>query len=300
MKRKVVKLGPSTLVMSLPSKWNKKYDIKAGNEINVEEKGNSLLVYSGKRHIIAKETVDLSVVDAMFKRIVASKYLKGSDEIRIKFDSLEKSRIVQKRVDEMIGMEIVEQSKDHLLIKSMGKVSDDSFATILRRVLYLLYSISEESLTAIGRKEKKLEYLKDMEHNVNRFTDYCFRLLAKNTEFETQKVAVYYCVIFLLEELGDAYKALITYIAKEKINLTKKQIDIYSDIVSLHKRLNGVFLKYDLSDIVVIAKMRDSIILGIEKGVRKTKSVQEALLLKYFGDIANLLVKASGELLFLN
>src|SRR3989344_2833381 len=44
MKRKVALIGPSTLMVSLPSKFVKKFGIKKGDELDVEEKGSSLTI----------------------------------------------------------------------------------------------------------------------------------------------------------------------------------------------------------------------------------------------------------------
>ena len=201
MRRKVVKLGPATLVVSLPSKWIKKLGIKAGDEIDLEEQDKDLLIQAKAGHRLTKESIDLTGIDSLIKRIVASKYLKGDDEIEIKIDSPEKARLVQKRVNELIGMEIIEQSKDRLLIKDMGGSSEDTFDSIIKRIVYLLNQISDESLKAIKNKETDLEYLEDMELNINRFTDYCFRLLNKKGYSDMKKTSVYYCLLFLLEEL---------------------------------------------------------------------------------------------------
>jgi hypothetical protein len=37
IKRKVILHGPSTLTVSLPSKWVKNHNIKKGDELNIEE-----------------------------------------------------------------------------------------------------------------------------------------------------------------------------------------------------------------------------------------------------------------------
>ncbi len=44
MKRKVSLHGPSTLTVSLPSKWVKKYCIKKGDELDIEEKNSTLII----------------------------------------------------------------------------------------------------------------------------------------------------------------------------------------------------------------------------------------------------------------
>ena len=47
MKRKVIKQGPATLMISLPSKWAKNIGLKQGDEVELIEKGNGLLISSG-------------------------------------------------------------------------------------------------------------------------------------------------------------------------------------------------------------------------------------------------------------
>ena len=48
MKRKVNRVGQNTLTVSLPSKWARKYNIKAGDEIVVPRKTEHRLSSTGK------------------------------------------------------------------------------------------------------------------------------------------------------------------------------------------------------------------------------------------------------------
>ena len=44
MMRKIMKVGPTTLVVSLPSNWAKQFKLKKGNELMLDIQGNSLRV----------------------------------------------------------------------------------------------------------------------------------------------------------------------------------------------------------------------------------------------------------------
>jgi len=44
MKRKIIKLGTATLVVSLPSKWTKKFNLKSGNDLELEEANSNLII----------------------------------------------------------------------------------------------------------------------------------------------------------------------------------------------------------------------------------------------------------------
>ena len=49
MKRRIIRLGPSTLVMSLPRKWTKIHQIEAGRELEVSEEPQGLLIHPDEK-----------------------------------------------------------------------------------------------------------------------------------------------------------------------------------------------------------------------------------------------------------
>jgi len=245
---------------------------------------------------ISKEILDFNEIDTLLKRLVVAKYMKGCDEIEVHFDSLEKSRIVQDRVDELIGMEIVEQDRRRLLLKDIGGSKEENSETILRRILYLLHSISEESLEAFKKQETNLAYLEDMERNVNKFSEYCIRWVNKYGHLNSQKTAVHYCFLFLLEDLGDDYKKLISYIDQNKLKLSKSLIETYTEMNSYYQNLERLCLKFNLKKAAELANERDGIIKKIERKIADTRSTKEVVILKHFEAITDKIIKISGEL----
>ncbi|MBS3168700.1 phosphate uptake regulator PhoU [Candidatus Woesearchaeota archaeon] len=300
MKRKVVKLGPATLVVSLPNKWTRKFGIVAGEEVELVEQNRDLLIKTNRDFKVERDVLDFIKIDHLLKRILASRYVRGCEEIEIKFDNLEKSRIIQKRVGEMIGMEIIEQNKDRLLVKDMQGITQDNFDSVLRRVLFLLNSLSDESLKSISNKETDLEYLKDVEKNLNRFSDYCFRLLSKKGYNDYKQTPVWYCIVTLLEDLGDDYKSLISYINDQKIKLSNDLIEIYKKVNSLHGDLTKLFSNFTFEHAVNLTLKRDEIIRDINRKLDTGKSVKETIVLKNFEKISNQIVDIMNQLLVLN
>ena len=55
MKRKVIKLADKTSVVSLPSKWIKNYKVEKGDELDLEEIGNSILIKPSKQQTEIKK-----------------------------------------------------------------------------------------------------------------------------------------------------------------------------------------------------------------------------------------------------
>src|SRR3989338_9117946 len=88
MKRKIVKLGPSTLVVSLPSKWIKRQELKAGDEIEVDDK-DSQLVLNGKGEKKKTEaTIDLhGLNESAIRTLVTNTYRLGYDKVMVHFEN---------------------------------------------------------------------------------------------------------------------------------------------------------------------------------------------------------------------
>ena len=55
MKRKVNKVGPTTLSITLPSKWVKENNIKKGDELELDLKNNNISITTG--HLKIEETI---------------------------------------------------------------------------------------------------------------------------------------------------------------------------------------------------------------------------------------------------
>jgi phosphate uptake regulator len=296
-----MKLGPATMVISLPSKWFKTTNLKPGDEINVEQENSSLVITTDGKGSVVREIIDLSKYDKLMKRILVSRYLKGNDEIEVIFDTLDKSRIIQRRVDELIGVEIIDQGKDRIIIKDMASAGEDNFENIIKRVLYLLNTLSDESLKTIQEKNTDLEYTSDIEKNINKFTDYCFRILNKKGHSDHKKTAVLYCALFLIEEIADEYKKLNKYITENNMQLNKEFISIYQNINSYNKEMQKLFLKFNFDQAVQIAVERDKIIKEINKQLENSKiKNSEIIILKHFETITEHIIKIMGQLLNIN
>lgn len=297
MKRKIVKLGPATLVVSLPSKWTKKFGVQAGDELELEEQDKQLILKTEKGFEQQSEELDLRPYNHLLKRILAAQYLKGVDEIVVLTNSLKKSRIIQGRVDEFIGMEIVEQGKERLVLKDISTGSEENLDIILKRVVFLMNTLAEESIEAISNKETDLGYIEDIETNLNKFTDYCMRILNRKGHKDFRKRATLYCLVYLIEELGDAYKHLIKFITQEKIVLNKKFVTLFKTIHLLHKEVKELFFSYSHEKAISIAQHHDKIQKAIQDMYKIEKNVSLVRVLGFFEEITSTDVKIMGQLL---
>ena len=107
MQRKVMKQGPSTLVVSLPTQWVKKNKIQKGNSVHLEEKGKTLilsLLPQAQEKIIS---LNLSQTVPMTHRVVGALYKAGFDEMTLTYSTSEEGEAILTAAQTMTGHEVI-------------------------------------------------------------------------------------------------------------------------------------------------------------------------------------------------
>ena len=120
MRRKVVKQGVSTLMISLPSQWTKKFSIQKGDDLELNIQDRRLVVSTQKEYKTEKTEINIDNIDPMLFRTIAALYKAGYDEVKVNFSDPKRVIDVQEVLkNEMSGFEIIEQGKNHCIIKNI-------------------------------------------------------------------------------------------------------------------------------------------------------------------------------------
>jgi len=234
MKRKLVQHGPTTLITSLPSKWVEKYSLKKGDEINIEEKGPILEISTEKSMAVRAQKIDIRhLSESLVWRYLLSLYRYGIDEIIVTHEN--QFDLLQKITDQLIGFGIVKQENKVVTIKDLSGVSETDFSQVYRRCFFLLLDMAEQS-HALHKKKQSLEPIIQMDRNMNKYVDYCLRVLNKRGFTDPRKTSLYYHTITQLEYLGDLY----SLIAKKK----SKDLDDLKEINSLLRAFYELCFEY--------------------------------------------------------
>ena len=103
MKRKVAKIGPSTLMISLPTKWVKANNVKKGDEINIIQNNKELIINSQNEQGLGKITILIPSEESFVKRMMFLPYIKGYNIIKLKLKQKELMTKIFYRLNYMIG-----------------------------------------------------------------------------------------------------------------------------------------------------------------------------------------------------
>ncbi len=222
MRRKAIQLANQTIVISLPIKWVRQHGIKKGDEIEVEEKEEKIVVSIQKEPEEIKKIINLDDYGIMQNRIVLSQYLKGVDELEIKFSKPHK--IKERIANKLIGFEIIKQTSNSITFKDLSRFSNQDLSQIIKRIFLIIESMGFELLESLEKNQKNLEHIIEIDEEINKMAYYAIRVLSKQGSGKSKESPLLYSIILCLESIGDKYREIAKKITEKKINLTKKDL----------------------------------------------------------------------------
>ncbi|MBS7637868.1 AbrB/MazE/SpoVT family DNA-binding domain-containing protein [Candidatus Bathyarchaeota archaeon] len=162
--RKVQKVGYSTLSVSLPMNWAKRMGIKKGDIVFLSEEKNGTLRLTVKPSKGGEGGLYVVDVDAcenskILARVIVANYILGRGMIRVQSskrlmrEQIESIREVTQR---LLGIGIIEESDQHLLLQSSIDPKDFSPQTVLRRLYVLTSTMFKEVVDSLADGDVEL------------------------------------------------------------------------------------------------------------------------------------------------
>jgi phosphate uptake regulator len=227
MRRKVIKLAKNTLVVSLPAKWAKRHNVEKGNEVEIEEIGNSLKLRAETSATEGRMTVKVPRKEDFLRRIIDTPYRMGYDEVRIEYDDPELYHKIQSEINNLMGFEIIHQGDGYCVARNIAQGMESEFETSLNRLFLVTIQFAEDLKIHLEKKEyDKLEVTARTEDITNRLAHFCKRMLNLERTPDPIRSRSTYRIVSLLEETGDLLRKASVYMKKEE-NYPKKTVILY-------------------------------------------------------------------------
>lgn len=282
MQRKVIQIANSTQLISLPRKWAIKHGIKKGDELDVEEKGNKIIINSGKSIVLNKVELNITNMDrSSIMYYLRSVYRLGYDEIEIKFDNTTTTHfrlnkkvsvlsILHEEVNRLVGVEIVRQTENLCSVKDISTGSIKEFDIILRRIFLLLKDASNDLVNAIEKKDNiLLETIEQKHDTITKFVSYCLRLINKYGYHDSRHTTTIYHIIETIDKVID----IIKYVARDvlflKPTIKKNTKEILEAINQCILNYIELFYKFEIEKVGYFMKKRDKAVKSIKTNLRK-------------------------------
>lgn len=270
MRRKVIQMAGKTHVVSLPSAWVKRFGVKKGDELDVTEYGNKIIVNSGEQVVGKTASFDISDMNVgLVWRHMLFYYKSGHDEVKVRYlnrhikdksgANVSVRELMSQINSEMIGFEIVSEGKNHFVFREISLPSSEEFENLLRRVHYSIKNLNDGLMECVeARSYSELKMLQaNAELNVNKMTNLLARMLGKGMIVENGMV---YVVLHLIEDVGDAYKDVVKAFIEKKEGIRKEVVDFIRKTNKLYDLYLGYFNKKDRDAVIGFEKERAALL----------------------------------------
>ena len=185
MKRKVNLVGQNTLTVSLPSFWVKKHKVKKGDEIEIGEEDNKLII-SKENFTHSKEdkhvTIDISNFKRLASPLIGAAYLSGYNNITVKYATAEELKVIQNKIERgYITFDITEYGKNEIKASVVSNIEGDQFENMFKRMIFTFKDIMNECKYSIIAKDfERIKSVALRDIAIDKYGDICGRLLNKN------------------------------------------------------------------------------------------------------------------------
>ncbi len=238
MKRKLVKQGAATMMISLPSKWIKANELNKGDEIEIDEKQNSIIIgLGGKKSKRQTEMTLASSTESSVRTILTNAYRLGYDKINLNFQDKKALKIIQNTVNHnLIGFEIIKKTNKNCEIENITEPSKEQFDNIFSKIFLNideLFIIAENMLH--GRKKE----FEEIEQKIQQYDNFCRRVIAKNELY-----GIYQLKWAFHAELIHAQRELyllLKYLEKNKTKADKLVFQLLEDCKKVFKILKQAY-----------------------------------------------------------
>ena len=275
MKRSVVLHGPSTLTVSLPSKWIKKYGVKKGDEIDVLEEEERLIIcaeVSSKE--CKKAQVDMGDIDKKTCRwILSILYKQGYEEISIRYNTPKTADIIGEVVrNQIMGFIVTEEHKNSCLLKCVSKELKGEFNKSERRAFLVTLSLAEKSFELINKGEySQLKDLYQLEMSNNQLTNFCERLLNKDLIGE-EGTSFKYIILWQLEKIADEFVEIINLLIENPFKIDASVLKLYEETKELLREYYDNYYKKELRKLKDIYDKEKEITKFVKEKVKAKNS----------------------------
>lgn len=278
MKRKIIQVGESTQLVSLPRKWCLEHKLKRGDEVDVELEKNRIIISKDVRPEIRSVEFKTADVGSFLTRYIHGLYKRGVDEIKIHFKDASEFARVQETLSKDVGFEIVEQGLNYCKIKSIsGDI--ESFDQLLRRVFIMLMNMADEGYAAMKSNNiKQLSSLLALEEANNRFTLSCRRHLNRKGHPELRVGPLYY-VVEELERIADEIKYFFEFMGMRALSKQNRAVVIgsFADIADAIRTLSECFYTFDAIKLSRVHTIRKRIMEKWNAAVRSRRPNPELI-----------------------
>jgi len=161
-KRKVQITGGGTYFITLPKRWAERVGVVSKSEIALAPTvaGSLLIVPEGAKR---NNQVTINIEEkegVVLERAIIAAYIAGFDVIEVIGKRIipEKRRLVRKTTQSLVGLEIMEESQEKIIIHCLISMQDFPADMTVRRIFSITKAMLTDAVTALLKRDEELSH----------------------------------------------------------------------------------------------------------------------------------------------
>ena len=239
--RRLVRLGRSTLVVSLPADWVKKKGLKAGDVLTLVIDDNFIKIVPRTSSGSAPTTATIKVenrTEGLYRAIIAT-YIAGADMIRIEFGNADLLFQIMKQVkmaiNHLIGLEVVEQRPQYIILQAFIGTSGQDPEELMKRIVGLLVLMLDHLVKGVPNTE----YLEELENEIDKLYRLALRTINSSPEPDILAVNLLTSLEMTSDSLIPMAKAISSK-KKEVIDVLNIALETMNFLQNYEKKSNKI------------------------------------------------------------
>jgi phosphate uptake regulator len=243
MQRKIIQHSPTSLGMSLPSKWIHNWNLKKGDTINIlENKGVLEITADNFKPIEKKATIDVQQYGRLIRRKFNNLSKQGYEEITVNYRNEKELESIKGTLKtEATMFEMVKKTENHAVFRAITEISKEEFDNIFNRILFIFKEEIQKSIEYLRTQEfALLSDILELDASINRLAHLCQRSINRRSFEEAS--CMQYTFLWFIEKASNNFK----YFANLKPKSVSKATESFSIAVLENVMLlMDSCLKYD-------------------------------------------------------
>jgi|SRR5271157_126573 len=315
--RKLQKTGGASFIVSLPKSWVESQGLKEQSKVGILNRDNMLVIVPSVDPQQAQRVKVINVDgidhDRFLFRLLVGAYVMGYNQISIqsetRLDSLAKTT-ARKFIHDAIGLEIIEETSNSMMIKDLLNPSEMKFKSWIERMSQLVINQQEDAFRALVERDAdaaKNIIARDIEVNrLHWLISRQYNILMRNIAFtemldEQERRGMNYPLISKnMERLGD-YAARISennLLLLEKDAIINKEIldaviDAGKNALSIFRRSIDTFFTGNMSDANQVIESVNDLVATCEK--IENMAIQQETIVGICVGYINEAIRRTGE-----
>ena len=286
--RKLISFGKSSFVVSIPKPWINKQGLKKGDVLYFNENENNLILsteekemYEDKEKLI---NVDGKTISQIQRELIPA-YINNFKKITLSGKEIkDKAREIEPIVQNMIALEIMEQTSSKIIAKDFLNMNDISINNLIRKMDIITRAMIDDCGNMFN--EDTYENINHRDKDVNRLSYLVYRVInygfdrpsfaVKQFKMSNHELVKYHLLAYIIESIADESRRIARYMRKVKLSKEKQRkfISLFNSAKENYVETMKAFHTHDINLALSVADTKKALMGSCENFYLENSNIQ--------------------------